>query len=331
MEPAPYHASIADGPEGAAAFWVHAGDGVRLRLGAFHPDAEARAEAGAEKGTVLLFPGRTEYIEKYGRAARDLAARGYTTLAIDWRGQGLSDRLIGDPMSGHVMAFADYQQDVSVMLGAAEALELPRPFHLLAHSMGGCIGLRAVMEGLPVASCAFSGPMWGIMLSHALRFMAWSISWGSRRVGLDHVYAPTSTSNEAYVLTEPFESNKLTRDREMYEHMIAQTRAVPALGLGGPSLRWLNEALSETRRLARLPAPALPCLAFAGTEESVVDLERINARMEHWPGARMEWIEGARHEVLMDTEATRDWIFGELAAFFDAHAARDAPPLSRPA
>jgi len=44
------------------------------------------------KGTVLLFPGRTEYIEKYGPAAADFLARGFATVVIDWRGQGLADR-----------------------------------------------------------------------------------------------------------------------------------------------------------------------------------------------------------------------------------------------
>ena len=75
-----------------AAFWLTAADGVRLRVGLWsHPGAQ---------GTVLLLPGRTEYVEKYGRAAADLRSRGYATLAIDWRGQGLADRALDDPMSG---------------------------------------------------------------------------------------------------------------------------------------------------------------------------------------------------------------------------------------
>ena len=313
MKPAPFHADAADGPPDAAAWWVTAQDGTTLRIGALH-------RAGA-RGTVLLFPGRTEYIEKYGRTARDLAARGYATLAIDWRGQGLSDRLHEDAMSGHVGAFPDYQHDVTAMLRVADALGMPRPWHLLAHSMGGCIGLRAAMEGLPVNTCAFSAPMWGIRLSRPVRALAWAVGWGSRRIGLDHVYAPSSTSNRAYVLTEPFETNKLTRDPEMFRYMIDQTRAMPGVALGGPSLRWLHEALVETRALASRPPPDLPCLTVAGTAEAIVDLERINARVETWPGARMLWIEGGRHEVLMDTARTRSRVMTALADFYEGHAA----------
>ena len=86
LAPAPFHADLAEGPAGARAHWVHTSDGLRIRLGHF-PAEEPR-------GTVLLFPGRTEYIEKYGRTASDLAAGGYDTLCIDWRGQGLADRLL---------------------------------------------------------------------------------------------------------------------------------------------------------------------------------------------------------------------------------------------
>ncbi|MEY4305747.1 MAG: hypothetical protein RIT52_1922, partial [Pseudomonadota bacterium] len=76
---APFHAKLADGPAGGYARWLQAADGVQLRVGVW-PE-------GGTKGTVFLLPGRTEYIEKYGRAASDLAQRGYATVSIDWRGQ----------------------------------------------------------------------------------------------------------------------------------------------------------------------------------------------------------------------------------------------------
>ena len=314
MENAPFRADLADGPDDGQAFWARAEDGVRLRIGLFN-------RAGGA-GTVLLFPGRTEYIEKYGRTARDLAGHGFATLTIDWRGQGLADRLIGDPMSGHVPDFLDYQKDVAAMIRAASDLDLPKPYFLLAHSMGGCIGLRAVMEGLPVQACVFTGPMWGIQMTDILRVLAWSVSWGSRHIGMDHVYAP-STAPKSYVLTEPFETNKLTNDRDMYQYMIDQTRACPELGLGGPSLRWLHEALKETRELSRRPSPLQPCLTFAGTREEIVDKDRITQRMAQWPSGRLEWIEGGRHEVLMDTRETQLRILDQIARLYHDNAEAD--------
>ncbi|MEQ8898548.1 MAG: alpha/beta hydrolase [Roseovarius sp.] len=303
---------MSDGPGGGRAWWADTADGTRIRLGLWRPE-------GA-RGTVFLFPGRTEYIEKYGRAARDLAEHGLATFTIDWRGQGLADRLVDDPMAGHVMHFPDYQHDVRAMLAAAEELDLPRPWHLLGHSMGGCIGLRAAMEGMPVASCAFSGPMWGIRIADALRPVAWSLSWTSKRLGMSHLYAP-GTAGGNYVLTEPFETNKLTRDPEMYAYMTRHLTDQPELGLGGPSLHWLHEALMETRALARKPAPDLPCLTIMGSDEDIVDIPRIRQRMAAWPGGRLEVIEGGRHEVMMDDPETRAAVFGMMGDFFTRHGA----------
>lgn len=311
MEPAPFRPDIADGPADGQAWWRTTGDGVRIRIGLYNREAP--------KGTVFLFPGRTEYIEKYGRAANHLAAQGYATLAIDWRGQGLADRLLPDTMTGHVHHFSDYQLDVTEMVALAAEMDLPKPWHLLAHSMGGCIGLRALYLGLPVNSAVFSGPMWGVRISEILRPVAWSLSWGSRYVGMGHLYAP-STYGAPYVLNEPFETNKLTHDRDMYQYMIDQTLACPELGLGGPSLRWLHEALKETRDLARLPSPDLPCLNMTGTEEDIVCVPRIRDRMARWPGSRMVWVDGAKHEVLMEDEATQTDLFGQIGAFYDEHA-----------
>lgn len=317
MTQAPFYADLAEGPKDGEAVWTHAADGVRLRIGCWRPPEAAR-------GTVFVFPGRTEYAEKYGRIAADFAAAGLATLTIDWRGQGLSDRLTDDEMSGHVHLFSDYQMDVAAMCEAAETLDLPKPWFLLAHSMGGCIGLRAVMSGLPVMAATFSAPMWGIYISRPLRPVAWSLSWGSRGIGLDHAYAPGTVST-SYVMTEPFETNKLTTDKDSYDYMIRQVEADPRLGLGGPSLRWLYEALRETRALARLPAPDLPCLTMLGTQEDIVDTVRIQHRVAGWPEAQLTMVEGARHEVLMEGPETRRRLTGDITDFFSQARITRAP------
>lgn len=309
--PAPFHADLADGPAGGTAQFVKTADGLRVRVGHFPCD-------GA-RGTVLLFPGRTEYIEKYGRTARDLTERGYAVLVIDWRGQGLADRLLDDPMVGHVQRFSDYQLDVQAMILTAEALELPRPWYLLAHSMGGAIGLRALHEGLAVEKASFSAPMWGISISAPLRPVAWALGWASASLGLGHGYAP-GTKPTSYVATEPFDANTLTTDREMFDYMRTHLEAVPEFGLGGPSLHWLYEALRECRDLAGRAAPDVPALTWLGGDEMIVDPSRIHDHKSRWPRGRLEQLPGARHEVLMEDAETRRYVADTIAAFFDSPA-----------
>jgi len=310
VSPAPLYDDVAGGPPGGMARWLTCADGVRIRVGCWRPE-------GAARGTVLLFPGRTEYIEKYGPAAADLAARGFATLAVDWRGQGLADRVTDDPRVGHVGRFGDYQHDVAAALEAATKLDLPRPFHLLAHSMGGCIGLRALIEGLPVESAAFSGPMWGISMPGLLRPVAYGAAYLGPLLGLGGRPMPT-TGRQNYVEKQEFEGNALTTDPEMYLMMQRQLAAHPELGIGGPTLRWMHEALTETAQLARLPAPDPPCLTLLGGLESIVSTDAIRTRMAGWPKGRLEIVEGAQHEVMMEGPETRARLFDQIAGHFAA-------------
>ena len=308
VSPAPFFDDLADGAPKGVAHWVKTSDGMRIRVGHW------RAKT-PERGTVLMFPGRTEYIEKYMDVAREMTARGYAMLAIDWRGQGLADRLLEDRQIGHVEQFPDYQKDIAAALRAARELELPRPFHLLAHSMGGTIGLRAVMEGLPVQACAFSAPMWDIYLPTWRRPTAKVTAFVGPMLGLGNRMMP-STPDQSYVLFQGFEGNLLTTDPDMYQMMREHLRAHPELGLGGPSIRWMREALIETRTLAARASPDIACLTLLGSHEAIVDPSAIEQRMKNWPRGELANVDAARHEVTMETPAIRAHVFERIDKLF---------------
>jgi lysophospholipase len=310
MPDAPLFNDVAQCPDGGSAYWLTASDGLRLRM-ALWPKGE--------KGTVLLFPGRTEYIEKYGRAAAEFGARGYACVAIDWRGQGLADRPKPDPLVGHVDDFLNYQKDLSAVLAKLDELQHPGPFYLVAHSMGGAIGLRALMRGLDVKAAVFSAPMWGIRLAPGLAPVARMVSRTARAFGQGHRYAP-GTNAASYVKTFPFLGNVLTRDPETYAWMQHQLAEHPNLALGGPGLHWLDEAMRECTALAQMPSPDLPCLCFLGAEEKVVDPLPIHARMAIWPKGRLEIVPNAEHEIMMEVPAARRHFYDAAAALFQAHS-----------
>ncbi|MFQ1700088.1 alpha/beta hydrolase [Loktanella agnita] len=310
METAPYYDDIARAAEGGAAHWLTTSDGLRIRVGHWKPENA--------KGTVLIFPGRTEFVEKYGQTARALHDQGYASIAIDWRGQGIADRMTPNRAVGHVGQFADYQKDVEAVMAFVKAIDLPRPYFLIGHSMGGCIGLRSLLEGLDVNAAMFSAPMWGIQMSTALRPVAWGLSAVSTSLGFDQSLAP-GQFEQSYVLRAPFMGNTLTTDAEMYDVMRDQLKAHPDLALGGPSLRWLNTSLREMHGLSTRPAPAVPCTTFLGRDEGIVDPVRIRDRMGAWPDGTLRVISGGRHEMLMDTPQIRNPIISETVALFDAN------------
>lgn len=307
LEAAPFLSDICLPEHEGLAHWVETSDGKKVRV-AHWPVENAR-------GTVLLFPGRTEYVEKYAITAAEFGKRGLAVMAIDWRGQGLADRLLPDRRIGHVDLFSDYQKDVASMMRAARTLHLPRPFFLLAHSMGGAIGLRAVMEGLSVQAAAFTAPMWGIQIVARLRPAAWVLTRVMPRIGQGN-RLPFGTRFESYISEEPFENNMLTTDPTIYQSMKDQLAAHPELSLGGPSIVWLREAMAETKHLSLRAAPSLPCITFLGSNERIVHIGRVHQRMDTWKGGKLQIIEGAEHEVLMERPVIREAVLDDITRLF---------------
>ncbi len=311
LESAPFYSDIIGAGIEGQAQWLTTSDGVRIRVATWNEGSKN------DKGTVLIFPGRSEYIEKYALAARDLQARGYASMAIDWRGQGLADRATGDPLIGHVDHFDDFQRDVDIMVETSKAQNLPKPFYLLGHSMGGAIGLRALFNGLPVIAAGFSAPMWGIGMTPAQKPLAWTLGPFLKAIGMGKSRTPM-TSAETYVMTAPFDDNQLTTDRAMWDLMVHQAKTHPELTLGGPSISWLLGGMRECRDLARKSAPDMPTITFLGTNERIVNPASVNKRMAKWPESELITIEGAEHEIMMESTDTQSDMFDRLDRFYQA-------------
>lgn len=245
--------------------------------------------------------------------------RGYATVAVDWRGQGLSQRTSNIRAMGDVVHFTDYQQDVIKAVDYAHALKLPKPFYLVAHSMGGCIGLRALHNGLPVKAATFSAPMWGITMSPIIRPIAWLASGLSRKIGMDQTFAPGQVA-ESSVARAHFITNTLSSDQKMFDFMQMQLCEEPTLSLGGVSMRWLNEALGEMRALSKMLSPDTPCCTFLGSKETIVDPSRIRARMANWTDGILHLLDGAQHEVMLEKPEIRTRVFDITTQFFDRYS-----------
>ena len=308
--PAPFHHATARARPEAHAVWVKAADDVRLRIGLL-------ADGGA--GTILMIPGRTEYLEKYGAVAADLASHGYGMVAIDFRGQGLADRALSDPRIGHVARFSDYQQDIAALVDFSTARQLPKPWFLIGHSMGGAIALRAILNGLDVAGAVFSAPMWGIAMAPVLRPVAWGLGWVAHHAALNRWITP-GTKAQTYVRICDPADNFLTDDPEQIAAMRAQLDAVPGLDLGGPSVPWLYRALRECADLQRHADPKVPTLTFLPLRDEIVSAAAIRSMTGRWRDATLVEVPGGRHETMVEIPARRQVFLDRTLAFVAARA-----------
>ncbi|MFO1208043.1 MAG: alpha/beta hydrolase [Amaricoccus sp.] len=287
-----------------------------------HP-AQGGDLARRRAGTALVFPGRTEFAEKYGRVAGEprpaRAGGGGDRLAR----AGLSDRHPRNAMLGHVRDFADYQLDVAALLELADALDLPSPRFLVAHSMGGCIALRALVEHGELAGGVFSAPMWGLHLRALTRGIAGTLSAVAGRVGLGDRPMPGTRRPPAL----PFAGNVLTSDPEAFRWCQGQLVRHPELALGGPSLAWTGSALREARQVAAGAMPGTPALVLLGSAEVVVAPEDVRRVARRLPRGELVELAGGRHEIFME----RAELTAEVWRRVDGFLGRLSEPAARSA
>src|SRR5215510_10405290 len=119
---------------------IKTSDGVNLRFARWAPPP-------GRKGTVVVLQGRAEFIEKYFETVRDLRARGFAVATFDWRGQGLSDRVLRNPRKGHVGDFSEYDLDLETLMKEVVLPDCPPPIFALGHSMGAAMLVRAAFRG----------------------------------------------------------------------------------------------------------------------------------------------------------------------------------------
>src|SRR6478735_2315541 len=140
-------------PAGAAIDSWDAPDGWPLRRLAW---------PGAERGSLLFLGGRGDIFEKYYEAFEHWHRGGWSLDSFDWRGQGGSGRLSDDPMCGHASDFAPWIEDLAAFFTEWRA-STKGPHVIVAHSMGGHLTLRALVERrIAPDAAALVAPMLGM-------------------------------------------------------------------------------------------------------------------------------------------------------------------------
>ncbi len=300
-------------PPDGSADWVVGAGGARLRVALFRPK-------GKPRGSVVISPGRSETIEKYFELVCELQARNFVVLVHDWRGQGLSERILPDPLKGHAVGFQDFVADYRAILDHFEA-QLPGPWIAMAHSMGGCLTLIALAQGQAdrFVGAFMSAPMLGLQTpgrpKPGVRALAWVMS---RYRGDDYILGNPGTP-----MGGPFEGNILTHDRVRYDRNLAPLKACPDLALGSGTWSWLEFAFTASRWLKSSPAVTklkLPVVVLSAAQEALVDNDDQRQIVARIPLGRWRSIDGAFHELFQETDAVRAQVWAELGPLLDQWA-----------
>ncbi len=304
-------------PEGARVGFFTTSDKIRLRF-ALWPKSE-----GAHRGTICLVQGRTEFIEKYFETIADFRRRGFSVATFDWRGQGGSDRLIGNGRLGHVDRFEDYWTDLSGFYRNILLPDCPPPFYLVGHSMGGLASLFAGINDRMMFDRIFlSAPMVALdrqpLSMKGMARLTETLSF----LGLGHM--PVARRADKPPSEASFPGNPLTGDLIRYMRSVDVIRTRPELEIAAPTIRWAASAFGAMAEAARDDFPArirVPLLMLAAARDEVVStaaIEQLGLRMRT---GRHVVIAGARHEMFMETDIIRGQVFAAFDAFITEQSA----------
>lgn len=269
----------------------------------------------AEKGAILISTGRTESTLKYKELIYDLYHNGYSIYIHDHRGQGLSGRMAEDPQIGHIDVFQNYISDMKVFHNRVLLPNNHKSVYLLAHSMGGAIGMTYLQQFTKdFKAAAFSSPMLGLSYLECSLGGAFDID--------EPAYAPTQ---KGYLESkEIFKTNTLTNSETRFSYFYKTYMNEPKVRLGGVSLHWLNESCNQFQTIFNnIRGIKTPSLIFSSEEEEIVDPEAHQDFVEK----AKKWnlpIEGysvknAKHELFIEKDQTRINVLTTILDFYKKH------------
>lgn len=301
-------------PKGAVFRSWTAPDGMALR----RIDWPA-AKRGKRRGRLLFANGRGDFIEKYLETFAHWHQAGWQVTSFDWRGQGGSQ---GEGAAAAASSFDPMADDLAALIedwrGAGAG-----PCVAIAHSMGGHLLLRTLVERRPALDAAvLVAPMIEVNSAPIPSRLAPDIADTLYHLGLGGL--PIWPSSPAFNAVGGRRQRNLTASRERYEDELWWWAEQPAFDLGLPNWSWIRAAFRSgaaaftPERLARIDLPILMLGAEHDRLVSAAAIRRVAAAL---PCAELEMMDDAAHEILRDADPVRLRALARIDAFLAGHAA----------
>jgi lysophospholipase len=194
--------------------------------------------------------------------------------------------------------------------------DCPPPIFAIGHSMGGTVLLRVARQGSRwFDRIVLSAPM--IRLSGRRNAVPAKITVRALRLlGLGSAYVPGGGATA--VATGSYVNNVATSDPVRHARTKAVLEAAPELGIGSPTVAWLDAAYRTMGDIAN-PSYASkvrqPLMLIAAGRDQVVStaaIEDIAIRLR--AGSHLI-VAGARHELMMEQDRYRAQFWAAFAAF----------------
>jgi len=279
-------------------------DGKSLHYHHFpHPDPHSN---------LIIVAGWTEGAPKYAEIIYDLHQAGVEIFIMDWRGQGLSERLIEDPQVTWVSDYDDFVRDLHQFV---EDVVKPRarfPLVILGHSMGANIATLYMTQYPKVFERAIlSSPMLDMILGAYPTWLGRAISrfydfvgLGTRMVWGQGHFDPNTVKN------------LVSHSRQRWQFWKQYKTDHPEYVLNAASFRWVLEGLKATDYMTKnahlIQAPILMLQAGRDIYVATAGQDRVCERAYYCKKITYPF---AKHEILQEVDLIRQDAMDEVIRF----------------
>ena len=279
------------------------------------PLAVSRFDAERPRGTIMIVHGFTENAFKFSELTCSLLRSGWSVLAFDQRGHGRSwrDERIADISLTHVDRFDDYVSDMETVCSQT-LRDMPKPWCVLSHSMGGAVtALYLEQHPEEFSKAVFCAPM--IACSTGLpSFVTAAVCRGARLMGKGRKRVFVS---RPYTGPEDFNTS-CAKSRPRFDWYEACRVRTPALKNNGPTYEWTLQALGVTKRILRPGAVErirIPVKVFGAEVDNQVLPGPMRAFTDRLPGGTLSVVPGSKHEIYRSPDAVLFPWWHEVLAF----------------
>ncbi|MCO4792912.1 MAG: alpha/beta fold hydrolase [Bacteriovoracaceae bacterium] len=266
------------------------------------------------KRAIVIIPGRTEPTRKYAEVAYDLKDKECDIYLMDHRGQGFSGRMLVDPHKGYVKNFEDYIEDFDRFLQENVLNQGYEKIFLIAHSMGGAIGLyHHILKGRTFDKIVAVAPMLEVETGSFSHTFTINFMRALNLVGLGENYVQGAGRGSVEF---PFLNNEVTHSEVRFEMARDIEKKDLSLVMGGPTNNWVIEALVAGRKISKRKKKLrdVPILLLQASDDTFVRSRRQN-KLCKLKNCRKIRFEGAKHEILMESDEIRENAMKEILEF----------------
>ena len=291
-------------PPGSKWHFIKTSDNNKIRLAYWKLDES--------KGTILLQQGHNEFIEKYYETIQEFLDLKFNVICFDWRGQGMSDKILEDKSKQHIDDFKFHDNDLTFIIENILRRYFPKPYIAIGHSMGGCILLsNLIRHHNDFSKMILSAPMLGFKFEFFLNFL----------IILSQIFRKDDDfflgSKPNYGKETLFDDNELTNDRGRYLRTLKLVRKKPEIRLWGVTTLWAKAVINRLKLIRETDWSKIKTdLLFINClDDKVVSQKSIVETSKLFKNSKLIQFKQCKHEIFMEKNKARQLLWREITNF----------------